>query len=80
MFSLCCIDWVGSLNANWILCISVLRVASGPRVKLAGRKSALNPPQPPTPAVYSTDRSKEVVPMFVLLFVALWFILRGDLF
>ena len=25
------------------LCISVLRVASGPRVKLAGRKSALNP-------------------------------------
>ena len=28
--------------------------------------------------VYSTDRSKAVVP--VLLFVALWFILRGDLF
>ena len=25
------------------LCISVLRVASGPRVKLAGRKSALIP-------------------------------------
>ena len=25
------------------LCISVLRVASGPRVKLAGCKSALNP-------------------------------------
>ena len=30
--------------------------------------------------VYSTDRSKAVVPMLVLLFVALWFILRGDLF
>ena len=30
--------------------------------------------------VYSTDRSKVVVPMLVLLFVALWFILRGDLF
>ena len=27
----------------------------------------------------STDRSKVVVPVLVLLFVALWFILRGDL-
>ena len=57
------------------LCISVLRVASGPRVKVAGRKSALKPP-----VVYSTDRSKAVVPVLILLFVALWFILRGDLF
>ena len=56
------------------LCVSVLRVASGPRVKLASCKSALNPP-----VVYSTDRSKAVVPVIVLLFVALWFILRGDL-
>ena len=48
------------------LCISVLRVASGPRVKLAT-------------VVSSTDRSKAVVPMLVLLFIALWFILRGDL-
>ena len=56
------------------LCVSVLRVASGPRVKLASCKSALNPP-----VVYSTDRSKAVVPVLVLLFVALWFILRGDL-
>ena len=56
------------------LCVSVLRVASGPRVKLASCKSALNPP-----VVYSTDRSKVVVPVLVLLFVALWFILRGDL-
>ena len=38
------------------LCISVLRVASGPRVKLASCKSALNPP-----VVYSTDCSKAVV-------------------
>ena len=30
--------------------------------------------------VYSTDRSEAVVPMLVLLIVALWFILRGDLF
>ena len=29
--------------------------------------------------VYSTDRSKAVVTVLVLLFVALWFILRGDL-
>ena len=56
-------------------CISLLRVASGPRVKLASCKSALNPP-----VVYSTDRSKAEVPMLVLLFVALWFILRGVLF
>ena len=48
---------------------------SGPRVKLPGRKSALNPT-----VAYSTDRSKALVPMLVLLFVALWFILRGDLF
>ena len=56
------------------LCISVLRVASGPRVKLASCKSALNPQ-----VVCSTDRCKAVVPVLVLLFVALWFILRGDL-
>ena len=39
------------------LCVFVLRVvATGPRVKLASCKSALNPPG------YSTDRSKAVVP------------------
>ena len=58
------------------LCISVLRVASGLREKFAGRKSALNPT-----VVYSTDRSKAVVlKMVLLIFVASWFILRGDLF
>ena len=56
------------------LCVSVLRVASGPRVKLASCKSALNPP-----GGCSTDRFKAVVPVLVLLFVAFWFILRGDL-
>ena len=61
------------------LCISVLRVASGPRVKLlVSCKSALTPPPPP-PVVYSTNRSKAVVQVLFLLFVALWFILRGDL-
>ena len=49
------------------LCISVLRVAWGPRVKLASCKSALNPL-----VVCSTNRSKAVVPVLVLLFVALW--------
>ena len=43
-------------------------------MKLAGCKNALIPP-----VVCSTDRSKAVVPVLVLLFVALWFILRGDL-
>ena len=52
----------------------LLRVASGPRVMLASCKSALN-----TPVVYSTDRSKAVVPVLVLLFGAFWFILIGDL-
>ena len=41
-------------------------------MKLASCKSALNPP-----VVCFSDCSKAVVP--VLLFVALWFILRGDL-
>ena len=44
-------------------------------MKLASCKSALNPS-----VVCSTDRSKAVVPVLVFLFVALWFILRGDLF
>ena len=51
------------------LCVSVLRVVSGPRVKLASCKSALYPPPPPV--VYSTDRSKAVVLVLVLFFVAL---------
>ena len=48
------------------LFISVLRVASGPMVKFASCKRALT-----TPEVYSTDRSKAVVLVLVLLFVAL---------
>ena len=60
-----------------VLCFSVLRVTPGPRVKLAGRESGLTSPHP---VVYPTDRFKAVVPVLVLFFVALWFILRGDLF
>ena len=44
------------------------------KLTLASCKSALNPT-----VVCSTDRSKAVVPVLVLLLVALWFILRGDL-
>ena len=44
-------------------------------MKLVGCKSALNPK-----VVYSTDRSKVMVLVLVFLFVALWLILRGDLF
>ena len=54
---------LGASMRTKFLCISVLRVASGPRVKLASCKSALNPP-----VVCSTDRSKAVVPVLVLLF------------
>ena len=54
-------------------------------VKLAGCTSASPLPPPPTPptprpVVHSTDRSKAVVPVLVLHFVVLWFILRGDFF
>ena len=45
------------------LFFSVLRVASGPRVKLASCKSVL----------YSTDRSKAVVQVLDLLFEAICF-------
>ena len=65
---------LGAFMQTKFLCVSVLRVASGARVKLASCKSALNPP-----VVYSTDCSKAVVSMLVILFVDLWFILRGDL-
>ena len=54
-----------------IQCMKKIRVF---RVKLASCKSALNPS-----VVCSTDRSKAVVPVLVLLFVTLSFILRGDL-
>ena len=47
------------------LCISVLRVASGPKVKLASCKNAFKPTHPKQ-VVFSTDRSK----VFFLLFLA----------
>ena len=43
-------------------CISVLKVAFRPRVKLVNCKGALNP----SPVVYTTDSSKVMVPVFLL--------------
>ena len=60
------------------LCTSVLRYRKA-RVKLASCKSALPAPLYPTPR-WLNDLSKAVVPVLVLLFVTLWFILRGDMF
>ena len=56
---------------------SSVRIASGPRVNFVDRKSDLNP-LPSPPVVYTTDRSKSVAPMLLLICVALWLILRGD--
>ena len=66
---------LGAFMRTKFLCISILRVASGPRVRLAGCESALG-----SLVVCSASRSWAVVLVLVLLFVALWFILRGGLF
>ena len=58
---------LGTFMRTKFLCISVLRVASGPRVKLASCKSALTPPTPTHPVVSSTDRFKALVLLFVAL-------------
>ena len=55
---------LGAFMRTEVLCICVLRVESGPRVKLASCKNALN-----SPVVCSTDRSKAVVPVLVLRFL-----------
>ena len=71
---------------NNLLKLTEKVVASGPGVGLAGCGGALDPlPLPPTPphipaVVCSAGRSRAVVPVLVLLFVALWFFLQGDLF
>ena len=56
------------------LCISVLRVASGRRVKLASCKSALNP------RWFTLLTVLRLCSRCQSFLVALWFILRGDLF
>ena len=66
---------LGTVMRTEFLCISILRVTSGSRVKLVDCRNALN-----SLVVYTTDRSKAVVPMLLLPCVALWLILRGDLY
>ena len=62
------------------LCIFVLTIKSGLRVKLFDGKKYFNP-RSPNPAVFSaTDRSNAVVPVLFLFCVALWFILRDASF
>ena len=61
---------LGAFMPTEFLSVSVLRVASGPRVKLASCKSALTP-------LWFTLLT--VLRRLVLFFVALWFILPGDL-
>ena len=55
------------LCEQYFYAFSVLRVASGPRMKLVDCESALN-----LPVVYTTDHSKAVVPVLLLLCVALY--------
>ena len=53
--------WSPSAATHFAFCFTVvLRLASGPRVKVAGRKSALNP-------WWFIDRSKALVPVLILL-------------
>ena len=73
-FSFDALTEMKALMRTEFLCFPVLRVSSGPRVKMAGRKSVY------TPVVYSADHPMAVVPPLVSLFVALWFILRGDFY
>ena len=54
-----------AIMRNDFLCISAVRVASLPRMKLVDCKSALNPE-----VVYNTDRPKAVVLVLLLLCVA----------
>ena len=56
-------------------CIPVLRVASGPRVKLHDFKSALN-----SPVVCIANHSKAMYPVLLSIFVALWLFIRDDLY
>ena len=75
VFALMHFSELGAFMRTECLCISVLRVASGPTVNLASCKSAFNPT-----VVYSTDCCKAEISVLGLLFVVLWFILRGYLF
>ena len=65
--------WSPSTAAHFVLLV-VIKSGNGTQEEDSRQKKCFKPP-----VVYSTDRSKAVVPVLVLLFVALWFILRGYL-
>ena len=71
VFSLWCVGWVGAFVWFVFLCISVLGV--GARGGIGWLSECFGPHGGFDP------RSKAVNPVLVLLFVALWFILRGNL-
>ena len=50
MFRFDALTELGAFMRTEFLCIPVLRVASGPRMKMASCKSVLTPPPPPPPA------------------------------
>ena len=56
---------------SMVLCICILRITSGPRVKMSTAVKVLYPT-----VVYVTDSSKVTVPMVFFFYVALCFILR----
>ena len=68
---------LGAFIRTEFLCVSVFRVAPGTQGVGVG-KMAGSPL--PIPGGLFYWRSKAVVPVLILLFVALWFILRNDLF
>ena len=74
VFSLWCIDWVREpLCEPNFLCMFVLRITLGPRVKICRQLKCLNSHH----VCFATDRSKAVVLLLFLFCVALWFLLLG---
>ena len=69
------LTWLRAFVWAVFLCVSMLGVASGAGMELAGYGTALG-----HPVVCSVGRSWAVVPVMVLLFVALWFSTKGFVF
>ena len=76
LFSLWWIGWVGGLCAGRVFVCFCVGGGIGTRGGVGWLWRCFGSPPP---VVCSSDRSKAVVPVLVLLFVALWFVLRGDL-
>ena len=57
----------------WFQTTAVIKSGIGTQGEISRLLNCFNPPTPQPLVVYSTDRSKAVAPVFVLLFVVLWF-------